>query len=198
MKLRQENSQLRVELSDTHVKESVLQDSLNQTAAIAEKRAILLSKVVDKVDQHSKVLKDYDRLTEEKDKLRRDLQQMQVQMDNATRLTCELRETSSEKALALDLLSSKLQEERKERRKVAGALKNALNLLQDNIFGSDTNAMSFNSIIAQLVDILSAGEDSTKMDCDLKKYEDPKPLVTYTSGDLGLVPKKITKQKPKV
>ena len=206
IKLRQENNQVRSELTDMHIREEVLQESFAQMTSIAERRFVLLAKVTEKAEQHSKIVKDYESLKEEKEKLRRDLQQMQVQLDAATRVTCDLRESSSEKALALELLSTKLQEERNERIRISKALRKALKVLQESIFESsdDRESAVNNALLMQLVDILSSAEEgkvsaedeSEKSPTTRSKTEITKPLVTYTTGDLGLVPQKSkTKQK---
>ncbi|CAF2146693.1 unnamed protein product [Rotaria magnacalcarata] len=184
--------------------------------SLAERRALVLAKVVKKADEHSRVFKEFEVVQEEKEKLKRYLQQMQIQLDTAVRLTCELRESSSEKGLALELLSTKLQEDKADRRKVTSVLNSALKLLQEGIFGvtdtavaSTDNAMGkvcgiSNTTLTQLVDMLSSAEGVAIPDENPREERGDhheklasEPLVTYSAGDLGLVPKKAKgKHKP--
>lgn len=207
LKLRLENNELRTSLGEHLSRESVLRASLDQMTSVSEKRALALRRVVERAMEQSDVRKDLEKAKDEKETLKRDLHQTQLQLDTATKLSCDIRETSSEKSIALDLLSAKLQEERKDKKRVSDALYAALQVLQENIFsdrrvkeGRIENKDILNLTLKRLVDILSEAEQSlTISEEDNKEYSlaeigerrrfKGEPLATYTAGDLGLVPK---------
>lgn len=189
-------------------REIAMQELLDRTTTISERREVALRKVIQKALEHATISKNYEKIVKEKETLKRDLQQSQVQLDASTKLSCDVREGSAEKSVALDLLSTKLQEERQERKKLEDLIHSSLQLLQDNIFSkpkdqpdgkSSRNGM-LNSTLKLLVDLLSEGaklqtsyETSDQLQTLFKvgdkKEAKNKPLATYTAGDLGLIPK---------
>lgn len=206
-KLRQENVELRNNFREQMTREAAMQELLDRTTIISERREVALRKVIQKALEHATISKNYEKLVKEKETLKRDLQQSQVQLDASTKLSCDVRESSAEKSIALDLLSTKLQEEGQERKKLEDIIHSSLQLLQDNIFskpedlpdGKSRNGM-LNSTLKLLVDLLSEGANAqspsdnsdqfqTLLKVGDKKEAKNKPLATYTAGDLGLIPK---------
>ena len=128
-------------------------------------------------------------------------------MDTATRLTCDLRERLSEKDDLLKNTSSSLQLEQNSRRRVASAIQSALALLQENLFSEDDRVDTAlpPSMSQQLVGLLTEAEhggadgasDEGMRPVEVKRIgqtsqttgKKADPLVTYSAGDLGLVPK---------
>ncbi|KAK3891789.1 hypothetical protein Pcinc_004329 [Petrolisthes cinctipes] len=72
--LRSENNTLREALSDSQVREGLLQDTVRQVTSRGERRARLLQAVTEKAEEQARVWRDYHRLARDNHQLRRDLQ----------------------------------------------------------------------------------------------------------------------------
>ncbi|KAK7073091.1 hypothetical protein SK128_017649 [Halocaridina rubra] len=207
--LRSENQELRESMSEAQVREGLLQDTLAQVTARGERRGRLLQAVTSRAEQHSHVWRDYDRLARENERLRRDLQVMQAQLDTSTQATCELRERAAEKDVALEITASHLRQEDSTRKGLQQTIKAALTLLHHAAFQEDKSEDPDNlaAILKQLVNLLTAAErnylqENTEQSAEIAPHapleEGPrKPTegdtgsgqVKYHAGDLGLLPR---------
>ncbi|XP_045612093.1 cilia- and flagella-associated protein 157-like [Procambarus clarkii] len=218
--LRSENQDLREALSDSQVREGLLQDTVSRVTARGERRARLLEALTERAENHTHVWKDYDRLARENQSLRRDLQVMQGQVDAMTQATCDLREKAAEKDTALELTTTHLHQEDGVRRALQEALSGALSLLHRAAFmeGGETGEDNMAGILQQLVSLLSSAEAAHHgrgVVGEAPAGEGAAPVgaaappvgvgaapvggprqVKYRAGDLGLLPRPHRKHKP--
>lgn len=203
--LRTENHQLRQTLSDSQVREGLLQDTVARVTARGERRARLLQVVTERAEEHSHVWRDYDRLARENHQLRRDLQVMQAQLDASTQAACELRERTAEKDVALELTSSHLRQEDAARKTMEESVKAALSLLHHAVFqeGECGDGESLAGVLQQLVSLLSSAEDAcgpeaagsgvaARGEDEVKRgggRAQDAGQIRYRAGDLGLLPR---------
>ncbi|XP_066953858.1 cilia- and flagella-associated protein 157-like [Macrobrachium rosenbergii] len=212
--LRSENQELREKMSEAQVREGLLQDTLAQVTARGERRGRLLQVVTHRAEQHSHVWRDYDRLARENERLRRDLQVMQAQLDASTQATCELRERAAEKDVALELTASHLRQEDAARKGLQQTVKAALTLLHHAAFqeGKPDDADNQAAILLQLVNLLTAAErihiqgvtseqqpDTIAVSAPEEEPRKPEGdagsgQVKYHAGDLGLLPRPQTRK----
>ncbi|XP_042859434.1 cilia- and flagella-associated protein 157-like [Penaeus japonicus] len=219
--LRAENQEMRETLTESQVREALLQDTVRRVTARGERRARLLQAVTDRAEQHAHVWRDYHRLARENERLRTDLQVMQAQLDAATQTTRDLRERTAEKDIALDLTASHLQQEDVARRAMQDTIKSALSLLHHAAFQEGESGDSDNvaAILQQLVNLLTAAEFShipgnqdsdhpnassdsvAPSKADQRNHasesgDQGEGQFRYRSGDLGFLPRPPKKTKP--
>ncbi|XP_042219990.1 cilia- and flagella-associated protein 157-like isoform X2 [Homarus americanus] len=212
---RAENQQLRDSLSDSQVREGLLQDTVTSVTARGEQRARLLQTVTERAEQHSHIWVDYDRLVRENNQLRRDLQVMQGQLDASTQASCDLREKAAEKDAALEVTTSHLKQQDAARKMLHNTVKLSLSLLHHAAFMDDDEADGDHlaGTLEQLVSLLSSAESSqtisytppTTQSAAVTPDSPPHHAqeevtenlgqVKYRAGDLGLLPRPHRKAK---
>ncbi|KAG7170180.1 Cilia- and flagella-associated protein 157-like [Homarus americanus] len=186
---RAENQQLRDSLSDSQVREGLLQDTVTSVTARGEQRARLLQTVTERAEQHSHIWVDYDRLV------------MQGQLDASTQASCDLREKAAEKDAALEVTTSHLKQQ--------DAARKMLHNTDDDEADGDHLA----GTLEQLVSLLSSAESSqtisytppTTQSAAVTPDSPPHHAqeevtenlgqVKYRAGDLGLLPRPHRKAK---
>ncbi|KAK4300756.1 hypothetical protein Pmani_027065 [Petrolisthes manimaculis] len=214
--LRSENNTLREALSDSQVREGLLQDTVRQVTSRGERRARLLQAVTEKAEEQARVWRDYHRLARDNHQLRRDLQVVQAEVDAATQQTCELRHKVTEKDVALDLTACHLRQQDDARDALKDTVTAALALLHQAAFtGGEEDVMdSTGPILQQLVTLLSSVEHSHGQPKNVSRPSTPKGRweeattqeeegrrregsgrqVTYHEGDLGLLPRPVQRK----
>ncbi|XP_069947622.1 cilia- and flagella-associated protein 157-like [Cherax quadricarinatus] len=208
--LREENQDLREALSDSQVREGVLQDTVRRVTGRGERLARLLQAVTERSENHTHVWKDYDRLSRENHQLRRDLQAMQGQLDVTTQATCELREKAVEKDVALELTATHLRQENAARKTLQDSLSAALSLLHHAVFTEEESGDkdSVTGVLQQLVSLLSFAEAAHQHaeegrrppgrgeGVEVAEKVGGPGQIKYRAGDLGLLPRPHRKAKP--
>ncbi|KAK8406869.1 hypothetical protein O3P69_007430 [Scylla paramamosain] len=163
--LRTDNNNLRDALSDSQVREGLLQDTVRQVTARGERRARLLQAVTEKAEEQARVWRDYHRLARDNTQLRRDLQAstaVQSEVDSATQTACDLRQRMVEKDVALELTACHLRQQEAARSTLQEAITSALSLLHQAAFQSETTkeVEATGAILQQLVTLLTSAEQA--------------------------------------
>ncbi|XP_063842114.1 cilia- and flagella-associated protein 157-like [Scylla paramamosain] len=217
--LRTDNNNLRDALSDSQVREGLLQDTVRQVTARGERRARLLQAVTEKAEEQARVWRDYHRLARDNTQLRRDLQAVQSEVDSATQTACDLRQRMVEKDVALELTACHLRQQEAARSTLQEAITSALSLLHQAAFQSETTkeVEATGAILQQLVTLLTSAEQAQLYattepahpspptvaqggggrDDDVQKEgrREGSGQVQYRAGDLGLLPRPSRKAR---
>lgn len=211
--LREENHRLRDSLQEANIRERVQRDTVENLSALGQKRVALLARVTDRAELHAKQHQLHAKLIKEAEQLRKDLRLQQAQLDATAELTSQLKEKATERDIALELTSARLQEEDAIERSLLNTIRSALHILQRALFqrepvneqvqviskvngpehDSTKHSIAVEGLLKQLVELLTAEEKkaTNERETDLSAClgSAPGSLLTYTAGDLGLVPR---------
>ena len=201
-KVRDDNHKYRAMIQESKIRENVQKKTVIQLAEQGQKRAALLKKVTERAEQHAQQHQADVKSLKEAEQLRKDLRLQQAQLDATTELTSQLKEKATERDIALELTAARLQEEDAIKKSLLGCIRAALNILQRATFQQTENAeevVAVDVLLKQLVELLTIEEQKAEAghpaDISPDVVDCPDPLLTYSAGDLGLLPKTQKRSK---